>query len=119
MTPKDTTEKEAGNLTSYSSFDLLYKSVTDAEIITAAFTAYQNKLGGADKSIRHADVYIALGIGNHSRHWDDRERIISSQRLRVLLRKAGFIPLPTGRNGGKKSRYILSSAAEVSGGITV
>ncbi|HJK78894.1 MAG TPA: hypothetical protein O0Y06_08030 [Methanocorpusculum sp.] len=119
MTPKDTTEKEAGNLTSYSSFDPLHKSVTDAEIISAAFTAYQNKIGGADKSIRHADVYIALGIGNHSRYWDERERIISSQRLRVLLRKAGFIPVVSGRNGGKKARYILSSAAGIVGGIAV
>lgn len=118
MTPKDIM-KGAGNLPSLSSFDPLLKSVTDIEIITAAFTAYQNKLGGADKSIRHADVYIALGIGNHSRYWDERERIISSQRLRVLLRKAGFIPLPTGRNGGKKARYILSSAVEVSGGVAV
>lgn len=118
MQPKDTM-KEAGNLPSLSSLDPFHKSVSDAEIISAAFTAYRNKIGGVDKSIRHADVYIALGVGNHSRYWDERERIISSQRLRVLLRKAGFIPLPTGRNGGKKARYVLGSAAEVVGGIAI
>ena len=119
MTPKDTTEKEGTNLPSLSSFDPLHKSLSDAEIISAAFAAYRNKIGGADKSIRHADVYIALGVGNHSRHWDERERVISPQRLRVLLQKAGFIPLPTGRNGGKRARYVLGSVVGIVGGVAV
>lgn len=79
-------------------------SFSDAEIIEAAKTAY-GRNQGTTKSIKHSDVYVELGITRRSRLWDRKEKLISPQKMAVILRSVGFVSLsPT--NGGKKAQYI-------------
>jgi len=85
--------------------------LSDVEVITAALMAYQQNEGTA-KTVTTSDVYIMLGIDRHSREWDTRTAIVSSQRMTFLMRKAGFIPVDSRAKRGTVSRYTLGVRQE-------
>lgn len=80
--------------------------LSEAEIVTAALMAYyQNE--GRTKTVSFSSVYYLLGIDRHSREWDTRGKIVSSQKLSYLLKKAGFIPVSNRNSRGKRALYTL------------
>ena len=82
------------------------KTVSDTDIITAAFAAVEACNGA---SIRINDVYEALGFNRKGREWDARGKTVSYQRIGVVLRKAGFVSVVEPHtNGGKKARLVYS-----------
>ena len=91
------------------------QSVSDAEIISAAFAAVDLYNGSP---IRINDVYAALGFNRKGRGWDGRGKVVSYQRISAVLKRAGFVSVVEPHsNGGKRARLTypgrLSQTVEV------
>ena len=87
-------------------------SVSDAELLEAAEAALKTSRGNP---ITTGDIFSELGLRRQGREWNKRYSLASSQRIRAVLMKAGYISITNARNGGKIARYVFADTTAAEG----